>query len=139
MPHTDKEVRRAYAREWQRKNHHRFGPKRAAFLRQFRKDHPERASKYNFRAHLKRKLRQHGVSRDAYDLMLKEQGGLCAICLLPPTGTARLCIDHDHNTNEFRGLLRRACNRAIGLLRDNAANCEAASEYLHRHWSICAA
>lgn len=139
MPHKDTEARRAYAREWQRKNHYRFGPKRAAALRQFRKDNPARASEYNFRAHLKRKLRAHGLPVEVYRQMLEKQGGLCAICRLPEGGSARLSIDHDHNTNEIRGLLCRACNRAIGLLRDNAANCEAASDYLHRHWTTCVA
>lgn len=40
-----------------------------------------------------------------------------------------LCIDHDHNTNQFRGLLCVACNRALGWYENNK---EKINEYLTR-------
>ena len=41
--------------------------------------------------------------------------GKCAAC----GSTDRLCIDHDHQTNEVRGLLCHNCNTALGLVGDN--------------------
>ena len=51
----------------------------------------------------------------------KKQSGLCALCGLPEKSKRKgtkmaLSIDHNHNTDKFRGLLCGKCNRAIGLL-----------------------
>lgn len=58
----------------------------------------------------------------------------CEICgvhaSMAPQQT--LFIDHDHNTNEVRGLLCHGCNAAIGLMVDNPARLRAAAEYLER-------
>lgn len=40
------------------------------------------------------------------------------------------CIDHDHDTNELRGLLCKLCNAGIGMLKDSPEVCMKASEYL---------
>lgn len=40
-----------------------------------------------------------------------------------------LCIDHDHNTNKFRGLLCTSCNRNLGWYENNKENVE---NYLHK-------
>lgn len=58
---------------------------------------------------------------DEYEEMYKEQGGKCALCGLPEKATngdktARLCIDHDHDTGEVRGLLCRGCNHILGAI-----------------------
>lgn len=34
----------------------------------------------------------------------------------------RLCIDHDHTTNKFRGMLCQACNRQLGWYENNKEN-----------------
>ena len=43
-----------------------------------------------------------------------------------------LCIDHDHNTNKFRGVLCRQCNSALGLLKESKEIIKKASEYAGR-------
>lgn len=40
----------------------------------------------------------------------------------------RLCIDHDHKTNTFRGLLCQACNRQLGWYEKNK---ESITKYLN--------
>lgn len=69
--------------------------------------------------------RRYGITRERYETMLREQGGVCAICknpetgISPRTGTIRLLtVDHCHSTGAIRGLLCNSCNRAIGLLKD---------------------
>ena len=66
--------------------------------------------------------------------MLLEQGGQCAICRTPPPNLDgwRLDIDHDHETNQVRGLLCGHCNLMVGYLEKNILNLMAALEYLEQ-------
>ena len=50
----------------------------------------------------------------------------CWIC----GSTHRLCIDHDHNTGEVRGLLCSGCNSALGHFKDNTESMMKAVNYL---------
>lgn len=80
----------------------------------------------------------YGLDEDAYDALLNEQGGRCAICgraeqSAHRTGTRfSLSIDHDHQSGVVRGLLCQRCNRAIGLLGDDPKLLEAAKAYLEK-------
>jgi hypothetical protein len=69
----------------------------------------------------------HGLTVDQYQAMVKEQGGLCAIC---GGAMKRICIDHDHETGAVRGLLCHNCNVALGHLRDSPALLRAAADYV---------
>lgn len=42
-----------------------------------------------------------------------------------------LCIDHDHSTNEFRGLLCQVCNRQLGWYENNK---ESINRYLNKQY-----
>lgn len=84
-------------------------------------------------------LRAYGLTPEAYDQLLREQDGACAICgqaetfVDPRTAeTRRLAVDHCHTTGRVRGLLCGRCNRSIGLLGDSAETLEKAAAYLRR-------
>ena len=63
--------------------------------------------------------------------MLEEQGGACAICRsTSPGGKGRFHVDHDHVTQEIRGLLCHGCNTTLGQVKDSPAALRAAAEYL---------
>jgi predicted nucleic acid-binding Zn ribbon protein len=75
---------------------------------------------------------KYGITRDDYREAWFRQDGKCAACGRPER-TARnhlLCVDHDHVTGRFRGLLCSHCNRAIGLLDDDPVVIEAAARYV---------
>lgn len=77
----------------------------------------------------------YGITVKDYERMLAEQDGLCAICLTTPDQQKRrkyLCVDHDHETGEVRGLLCGPCNSAIGLLKDNPLMLQSALNYLQK-------
>ncbi len=63
----------------------------------------------------KRRLWIHSVDSAELDALYLLQGGRCAICGLqaPKVGREGLYIDHDHATEERRGLLCRDCNQAL--------------------------
>jgi hypothetical protein len=61
----------------------------------------------------KDKLRaRYGITLEEYDKMLKDQGGVCAICGTdnPGVGFDLFLVDHDHKTGKVRGLLCNRCN-----------------------------
>lgn len=81
----------------------------------------------------------YGMTVEDYYVLHDQQNGVCAICgneeasKHGKTGTTfRLAVDHCHTTGKVRGLLCQNCNRAIGLLGDNANRLRTAASYLER-------
>lgn len=72
--------------------------------------------------------RRYGVTQEAFDAALVAQDGKCQICRAPNPS----CVDHDHATGRFRGLLCSPCNAGLGLLRDDPERILAAIRYLER-------
>lgn len=95
-----------------------------------------RAHREQWKAHNERTRRlrlkeskRYGISREAQELLLEQQGHLCALCRRPP-GKKRLSVDHDHKTGHVRGMLCSPCNTALGSLQDSPELCERAAKYL---------
>lgn len=77
-----------------------------------------------------RKLKKFGLDAKGYEKLLSDQGGVCAICLLPPAEDRRLAVDHCHSGGQVRGLLCHRCNMALGLMNDNKDALARAVAYL---------
>jgi hypothetical protein len=75
---------------------------------------------------------EYGLTWDEYSEVLRHQGGVCAICGQRNQIGRRLYVDHDHQTNQVRGLLCHLCNTALGHLRDDPAIARHAADYLER-------
>lgn len=73
--------------------------------------------------HLKRR---YGVTEAQVEEMVREQGGVCAICLERPAEH----VDHDHDTGEVRGVLCFTCNVGLGNFRDRPDLLDRAVHYL---------
>lgn len=69
----------------------------------------------------------YGITADVYSQMYIVQDGKCAICKKP---FDRLCVDHDHETDEVRALLCLNCNSVIGQAFDDAGILQSALEYV---------
>lgn len=74
------------------------------------------------------------LTRTAYSLLLVAQDYKCAICGIAASELTReLSVDHNHDTDEVRGLLCSHCNIGLGNFRDDAELLIKASEYLGRY------
>src|SRR5437762_2483969 len=80
-------------------------------------------------------LKKYGLTYAAYDAILADQHGVCAICQRPERPRKekpmRLAVDHHHKTGKVRGLLCRSCNTAIAIL-DDADLLAKAAAYIRR-------
>lgn len=114
MPLVDLDARREYCRKYAKKWCHDNLDKRRAYETKARRLHPEKQAIKARRQALRRK---YGIEIADYEAMLLTQNGLCAICRQPPRGKKqRLCVDHNHQTGQVRGLLCDWCNHALGVL-----------------------
>ncbi len=79
-------------------------------------------------------LQSSGLTMKTYGLLFELQKGLCAICRLPERSRWKkyLSVDHDHETDQFRGLLCSSCNSGMGFFRDDIRTLESAVLYLKR-------
>ena len=83
------------------------------------------------------RVRNFGLTQEAYLSLLDSQGGVCKICREPETLTRKgvvvaLAVDHCHSTGRVRGLLCSFCNRGLGHYKDDPARLRAAADYLER-------
>lgn len=97
-------------------------------MRKIKDDH---ANSHDLMPWYKRnKLKKLGLTpdevRDIAELLLND--GRCEIC----AATENLHIDHNHKTNQFRGLLCRYCNTGLGSFKDNPRLLIRAAIYLHK-------
>jgi hypothetical protein len=76
----------------------------------------------------------YGISVADYDLMLRRQGGMCAICKRKPAKA--LCVDHSHATKVVRALLCLGCNSMLGFAGDDPDLLDAGSAYLRAFRTI---
>ena len=107
--------RKLYQREWQKK----------------------RRLKNNLYQKNKDLKKIYGIGIEWFNEQHKLQNGLCMICDQPETAVIRgrkisLAVDHCHDTGKVRGLLCRACNNAIGMLKHDPNILRKAADYLEK-------
>jgi hypothetical protein len=85
---------------------------------------------------MKRRAHVYGISIEEMRALLERQGGKCASCAvtleLSGRGRASAAVDHCHDTGHVRGLLCCVCNRALGMLGDDADTVGRLHEYIRR-------
>ena len=77
---------------------------------------------------------EFGVTKEQYEAKWKEQGECCAICKTTEAGgRGAFHVDHNHETDEFRGILCNRCNVGIGYLGDSPDRLKSALTYLEEN------
>ena len=108
--------------------------------RQYRKDNVEKIKEWykQYYKNNKEKVleyatkRNYGLSHEDWLKIWETQNGECAICGEFFDKPSDAQVDHNHKTNEIRGLLCRKCNLGIGYFNDNLELMMRAIKYLNK-------
>lgn len=76
-------------------------------------------------------LKKYNINLQEYNLLLKQQNGVCAICNSVDKDKS-LAVDHNHKTGFVRGLLCGRCNPAVGFCKDSPELVMKLFEYLNK-------
>ena len=107
--------------------------------RKYRAAHPEKIrdlQRKRYAAHPgkvledRRKRRYGKGSHEHLEAQVKKQHGCCAICAKPFTETP--CLDHNHETKQWRGALCQGCNIALGYFGEDTGTLRKAVWYLQQ-------
>lgn len=110
-------------REYRRKNADKIRERNLAYRRANPRRHAGDNLKYKY-----------GLTVEQYESMVVAQGGVCAACGRPPSGsTKKLRVDHNHKTGKVRDLLCHNCNVSLGLLGEDIQIIRSLILYLWRH------
>ncbi len=104
------EKKREAARLYKRKQWEKDPEAMKAARRKYLVENPHKSKEWGRRGHLKHK---YGVTPEWYDQRFDIQGGACLVC---NRKDIELVIDHNHETNEVRGLLCNPCNMLVGFV-----------------------
>lgn len=75
--------------------------------------------------------KKYNLTPDDYATLVAKQDFKCGICERHISELSKpLFVDHNHTTNEVRGLLCVRCNSALGAFGDNIEGLEKALKYL---------
>lgn len=131
------ERKRKQAREWARANPEKNKERSLAWCEANSERYKEgrhRWSMTNAKKNRERNLlKNYGLTSAQFSEMSESQGGVCAICGLPPEGdrhSAVLHVDHDHATGMVRKLLCWHCNAMLGIAKDSPEILRIAANYL---------
>lgn len=84
----------------------------------------------NWHSRRNRKRYYYGVTQEHWDAQFEKQGRCCAVCWASEHGAKGWQTDHDHKTGKFRAILCRACNLALGHVKDDINRLQQLIEYL---------
>ncbi len=99
--------------------------------RRWTEENPDRVREYRDRDSwtLAKRCARRGISPEELVDVFERQEGCCAICR-KEISLMDSAIDHNHDTGDFRGVLCKQCNRALGMFMDSPTILKSALIYL---------
>lgn len=95
--------------------------------KRWKRNNPDKVKNYFLK-------KNYGITYEEYLDIAKTQNYCCGICGEHKNNLKRdLCVDHDHETGEIRGLLCNACNRGLGAYKDDIDILCSAISYLRQY------
>lgn len=107
---------------------------KTAYQQEYRQTHFDVFRKSDLR-------KNFGIEQRVYDLFLKRQSSVCAICRKEESATRAgktkwMAVDHCHSSMQIRGLLCQNCNTMLGQAKDDAARLRAGADYVEKDHAI---
>lgn len=93
--------------------------------RSWKKQNPQKVTEWHYKYN-------YGITVSQKEEMIKSQNNQCAICGEMFSLKRDTHVDHNHNTNEVRGILCSNCNTSLGGFKDSINNLESAIQYLKK-------
>ena len=100
------------------------------YQKQYKAENPDKIKQNRNKYHLKKR---YGLSPQEKQSMLDDQNNCCAICKIEFDDAKATHVDHNHDTNELRGILCRNCNLGLGHFKDSKNLILDAVKYLTRY------
>ena len=99
------------------------------YMREARNKIPKEILQYRRRKSMLKE--KYNLSIEDYNTLFEAQNGCCSICgKHQDEDNKTFAVDHNHKTNEIRGLLCNNCNSALGKFSDDIKNIINAAFYL---------
>lgn len=131
-PEQRRERLKAYQVNYRERNKRNISEKEKEWYANLSAEEKQERSEKAHEYHLKRK---YGITKEQYNSLLEKQNGCCAICDKDCLKGIRLAVDHDHHTNEIRGLLCSYCNHKVIGRHRRGGVLPRAVEYLERDYT----
>lgn len=88
----------------------RHNPYRKEWITADRANNPKKHAFRHWKHSIKKK---YGVTPEWFEQKIEEQGGHCALCDLTADNSRRMGVDHNHETQQVRGVLCTRCNNCL--------------------------
>ena len=114
-----------YNEEYRNKHKAKIAKQKYDYYRKLKKEEPHKILKSEL------EYRYGTGAYDFYKLCYDKQEGHCKICKKHESAfNHRLCLDHNHATGEWRGVICSKCNTILGLLKDCPEIAHSIGKYL---------
>ncbi len=125
-PTKGKDPERLWAAQakYREKNRERIRDRARESARRARADpvrlavHRERMRAFRQENKVRLRAARYGLAESEMAELLASAGDCCQLCGKPPVTAHGLVIDHDHDTNDIRGVICQRCNVGLGQFED---------------------
>lgn len=115
-----KVIHRSYKKDYYENNKERILQQQKEYYENNKEKVIQRTKKYSIKS-------KFNLTKEEYDELCKNGCNACSSYEV-------LCVDHDHISNEVRGILCNKCNTALGLLNDDSTKILKLAEYIE-NWN----
>lgn len=126
MPYKDPKMRRLMSDNYKKNNKE----KSAETTKRWRKKNPEKNKTAAWKAFIKR---EYSLTPEQYQQIIKNQNGICPLCLKQLGASNTIAMDHCHKSKKIRQILHKKCNSVLGFAEDNPFILSRAIAYLYKH------